>query len=34
MKINWKKLLIDLAKVLLGAVAGASVSGCLFIPVL
>lgn len=32
MKIEWKKIIIDCIKVILGAIAGATAAGCAFIP--
>lgn len=32
MKIDWKKIILDCLKVIIGAIAGASAAGCAFIP--
>lgn len=34
MKINWKKVIIDILKVVIGAIAGASATGCILAPIL
>lgn len=33
MKIDWFKILKDCLKVIVGAIAGASISACAFVPV-
>lgn len=33
MSINWKKILFDVLKVVVGAITGASIVGCASIPV-